>query len=112
MLSAFEAYRFIDCQLIAACGHDSPKVLIPNKDTIEQPCEQVRAGFFADAQQHGMHHLITPRYSYLLPEFYPKKQFIGKVDNMKVYAVVCNEVVRFGRSSLGRSLSRVRPKAL
>ena len=82
MLSAFEAYRFIDCQLIAACGHDSPKVLIPNKDTIEQPCEQVRAGFFADAQQHGMHHLITPRYSYLLPEFYPKKQFIGKVDNI------------------------------
>tara|TARA_B110000046_G_scaffold155131_1_gene165341 strand:+ start:889 stop:1200 length:312 start_codon:yes stop_codon:yes gene_type:complete len=82
VLSAFEAYRFIDCQLIAACGHDSPKVLIPNKDTIEQPCEQVRAGFFADAQQHGMHHLITPRYSYLLPEFYPTKQFIGKVDNM------------------------------
>ena len=82
MLSAFEAYRFIDCQLIAACGHDSPKVLIPNKDIIEQPCEQVRAGFFADAQQHGMHHLITPRYSYLLPEFYPKKQFIGKVDNI------------------------------
>ena len=52
-----------------------------------RPCEQVGAGFFAGTQQHGMHPLITPRYSYLLPGFSPKKQFTGKVDNMRYLRV-------------------------
>ena len=48
------------------------------------PVNKFGATFFADAQQHGMAPLITPRYSYLLPEFSPKKQFVAKVDNMNV----------------------------
>ena len=55
-----------------------------------RPCEEVGADFFAEAQQHGMHPLITPRYSYLPPEFSPKKQFTVKVNNILVVNVNVN----------------------